>query len=523
MRTKFIGAAGTGKTTVILSRLADLVRDPFEVSFSSLTNAARDAIIPRAASMFGLSPAELSKGGWWRTTHSTAMRCVETGGNTIFPGTEEFKRFVAAALGRTYGKVSEAEFAALELWAVARTAGKPLADVARLQYRVDHNAPAPSMVLKVAEAYERRKRVEGVYDVVDPMMLFAGVRQTPRGAPEERLPQGAPPDGIRVLVLDECQDASNLIYRVQKRIEDEARPEHVLLAADPFQALFSFIGGDPSYFLNWEVDETVVMEKSWRCPAAVFELGQRCLAGCSNYRDFGIHPADHPGSVVFKPAGLRGGLRHALEACGDGTTMILARTNYIAEKLAESLEVPYRWIGANDDTRGEDFMTLDALTNGRVIPAERFARAARLIRAKPYFVHGKKAAWERGEVTLDAVVPGALQAAGLTEEGARFIESGAWRSEIPGAGRWAKTAEAHGAEAATYPKVSVGTIHSSKGLEADNVIVSDELTEMTARAMRYNLPSRDEERRVSYVAVTRAKHTAVVLRNTCPRRATWLK
>ena len=55
--------------------------------------------------------------------------------------------------------------------------------------------------------------------------------------------------------------------------------------------------------------------------------------------------------------------------------------------------------------------------------------------------------------------------------------------------------------------IKLMTIHSSKGLESDNVIVIDDMT----RGMSSNLKQEEEEQRVKYVAYTRAKKKLIIV------------
>jgi len=63
----------------------------------------------------------------------------------------------------------------------------------------------------------------------------------------------------------------------------------------------------------------------------------------------------------------------------------------------------------------------------------------------------------------------------------------------------------------TKPKVYIGTIHSVKGGEADNVVVLDEMSKGSYRSLERG-PRTDEEHRVAYVAATRAKENLIIHR-----------
>jgi len=149
------------------------------------------------------------------------------------------------------------------------------------------------------------------------------------------------------------------------------------------------------------------------------------------------------------------------------------------------------------------------------------------LNAKGFFERGLHAKWKRGEATVDEVVPWKLAEAGFSEGGVGLIASGKWVSEVKdstAAAKWAKAVEQHGVEVACSPRIKVGTIHSSKGLEADGVILATELPETTVKAITRFREARDEEMRVSYVGVTRARRNLVVLNNPVnDRRAKWVR
>lgn len=90
---------------------------------------------------------------------------------------------------------------------------------------------------------------------------------------------------------------------------------------------------------------------------------------------------------------------------------------------------------------------------------------------------------------------------------ARILD-GAWATLIDGGVEYSAARKRWGYEAVKEPRVRVGTIHSVKGAEADNVLW---LTTTRAIARICEEPTGfDEECRVSYVAATRARRRLIV-------------
>jgi superfamily I DNA/RNA helicase len=73
---------------------------------------------------------------------------------------------------------------------------------------------------------------------------------------------------------------------------------------------------------------------------------------------------------------------------------------------------------------------------------------------------------------------------------------------------WFKALEDQLVDFTNPPKVTLSTIHGAKGTECDNVVVCPDLS---ARAYEEMQKNPDDEARVFYTAVTRAKETLYIL------------
>jgi superfamily I DNA/RNA helicase len=118
-----------------------------------------------------------------------------------------------------------------------------------------------------------------------------------------------------------------------------------------------------------------------------------------------------------------------------------------------------------------------------------------LERARPYKLYIFENAWN------------------LTAEERAMIDrvvGGTWGDLVAGGDRWRNSAVKWGAELATRPQIRLGTIHAAKGMEADVVVLSTNTTRRIDEAQRADRDQHDEERRIEYVGVTRARRELIV-------------
>ena len=126
---------------------------------------------------------------------------------------------------------------------------------------------------------------------------------------------------------------------------------------------------------------------------------------------------------------------------------------------------------------------------------------------------GEKSAWEKGQrKDIDVIRPtdDDMKMVGAEPSLIQLIREGRWHLAMEAKHRdraelWLRTATKHGPDVASDPPVKLSTIHGAKGLEADNVIVSSVTSPRVERSRMTIDESHDEECRIEYVAVTRAR------------------
>lgn len=531
---RLIGGAGTGKTTELL-RIMSLVIEggiqPHDIGFVSFTRAARSEAATRAADKFGCKVDELQRSGWFRTLHSVCYRCLGAGDDLIIEDKKESREWLENALQApvSYGEASEDDLGivgappksdaavALAIWHAARNRLEPYDTVwneARLR---SDTIPPLSRAREWVERYELHKTIDHRRDFTDMLGQFAGWLFRLDGH-DRTAPQGETPD-LPVWFFDEQQDTSRLLDSVCHRLIDTPSCRWVYVVGDFFQAIYSFAGADPTCFLKWPAAKEGTMPKSYRCPRPIHELGERILRKCSDYFDRQIAPADHEGQVESIYS-----IHEILDLIDPREQwLLLARTNFQAARITNLLNkagTPWRPSkghgGWESPKRNAALDALMALQGGFPITPDEWRAAIQYLPSKycdeELLTRGTKTRWAAddfhpAEELGDMITLGGW---GATPRLKEMIGQGTWLCLIDKASLYVSAVQKHGHAATQQSGIRVGTVHSVKGAEADNVVLLTTTSTPIARA--FDTPSgADEERRVAYVGVTRAKRRLVIV------------
>lgn len=290
-------------------------------------------------------------------------------------------------------------------------------------------------------------------------------------------------------------------------------------------SIFGFGGSDCKHFMGWQADKKRIMPKSWRCPQPIMDLGERCIRQMNDgYWDRGIAPADHPGEIV-----RGGGPTAIIPKLNPGDdTLIIARCNYTLDDWADLMRkrgLPFLKLKAKDNTialRG--YRALWDLEHGEAVTGEDFACAVSGLPARgsdgALMVRGAKAAWEKDFTRRkwDVLFASDLEQAGMTPALVERILAGRWAELVNGGERWRAAAVKWGPDLATRPHIRIGTIHAAKGMEADSVILSTTTSRRVHDSQAIDRDTFDEERRIEYVGVTRARRKLIVSVEPCDYR-----
>lgn len=352
------------------------------------------------------------------------------------------------------------------------------------------NAPD---IARVYEAYESLKKQERAIDFEDVLLLTVGLLE------EEREIRERIRDQYRYFTVDEYQDVSPL----QQRLLDLwlGKREDICVVGDPAQTIYSFAGATPAFLLNftkrYPEAEVIRLSAGYRSTPEIINLANTILRSGELGHDLDAvnSHGDLPTSAAFssESAELISIAEKVSETIKSGVNpqaiAILARTNAQLEAIESALN------GAGIENqirtaerffeRGNVREMISAIRSGSVLSDPKGDWLSELRDLLKQFGEGDK--YVRALIQLAQE----LSSDGIDSMRAflRELEERAEQNNPP-----------------ALPGVTLATLHGAKGLEWDWVFI--------AGASASNLPWAsapiEEERRLFYVGVTRAKRSLLI-------------
>lgn len=470
------GGPGTGKTDSLLEIVGKALDDGIpstQIAYMAFTRKAANEAKARAAKQFGLAPKDLP---FFSTLHSMAYRQLGATGATLM-GAEDYNE-----LGDLLQLQFTASYNQLEGPPTTGPKGSRLLQVigyARsrhisLEQAWHHAGEAVNWyeLVQLDEALTRFKAELGKRDFHDLIDEYAA-----EGAP---LP-------IQVGIIDEAQDLTVRQWQAVYKAFGHCRV--VVVAGDDDQAIYRWSGASVETFLKLAHapgTERVVLNESHRLPRRVFEVATKISARIRNREFKDWHPADREGRVewIANPGDVD---------LSTGTWLLLSRNSYHLKEYVQACRLQ----GVKYDTASGPSVPAkhvkairgwERLREGKRVPDGTMRAVAAvhpLLREQDY-----KEADEYGPEDLPNH-PGQLPI---------------WHdalSLIPIEDReYYLTILRRGERLQDPARVIVGTIHSVKGGQAENVVLRVDMTQRTYTGFMLNP---DDEARVFYTGMTRAQ------------------
>ncbi|HEX2073803.1 MAG TPA: ATP-dependent DNA helicase UvrD2 [Geodermatophilus sp.] len=511
-----LAGAGTGKTRTITHRIAFGVHTgafmPEQVLAVTFTARAAGELRARLAGL-GVGGVQA------RTFHAAAMRQLRyfaprVLGGPLPPLVENKLRLVAAAASRSRlstDRTSLRDLASEIEWAKT-TLATPEDYPARAAAAGREPPFEAAAVAAVYASYESAKQRDGALDFEDLLLVTAYALEEHADVARAVRAQ------YRHFVVDEYQDVNPL----QQRLLDAwlGGRADVCVVGDPNQTIYSFTGADPDYLLGfadrYPDAEVVKLERDYRSTPQVVALANKLIGQAPRRK--GLPGLRLLGQRAEGPEPRF--LEHPDEPAEAAAVAAACRALVDAGTPAAEIAVLYR-INAQSEVYE------NALTDAGV----------------PYVLKGGERFFERPEVR-EAVLLLRGAAAGGSEPGALVptvrdvLASTGWVEHRPPPGgaardRWQSlaalvdlavdlvaenpsmdlagfvahlAARADAQHAPTVQGVTLASMHAAKGLEWDVVFVVGLVDGVVPIAQSLSRPEAvEEERRLLYVAVTRAR------------------
>jgi DNA helicase-2/ATP-dependent DNA helicase PcrA len=504
-----IAGAGTGKTRAITHRIAYAAAigtmDPHKVLALTFTARAAGEMRTRLRSLGVPSVAA-------RTIHAAALKQLTFFWPQVFGGrtpdllttksgflTEAIKRAqLQGELSITSRDLLRDIATEIEWAKVSQVA--PSDYLSESQKRTIKPRINPEQLAKVYTAYESVKHQERAIDFEDVLLLATAMIE------EEREVRERVQDQYRFFTVDEYQDISPL----QQRLINAwlGSREELCVVGDPAQTIYSFAGATPvflnSFTQRFPEAEVVRLTTGYRStPEIIFTANSILRKGAMGNELVAIN--DHGSKPTItaysdESSEIAGIVRDITKLISEGTPAqeiaVLARTNNQLnglEKAMNSAGLPYQVRNTErffDRKEVRDF--LKQVRTASVIPTEGVVWLDELrTLAQPFLTGGAI----DGIAALLHLARELDTDSGFTPKNLRTylreVEDRVQQNNPP-----------------TMPVTTLATLHAAKGLEWERVFlmgVSDGILPLENNSTTGDQASIDEERRLFYVGITRAK------------------
>jgi len=564
-----LAVPGSGKTTVLVSRLGYMLTQgiaPERILTMTYTVAAAGDMRRRFMSIFGEAAAE---GLEFRTINGVCARIIRLYereyGRKAFElmGDESSLNTLVAEICRSVQKEPPGES---EIQAV-RTAITYAKNSMLSPAEIDA-MDTPCRFGEIYREYQRRLRALERMDYDDQLVYALQIlRQCPELLARLR-------ERWHYICVDEAQDSSRIQHELFELLAGERG--NLFMVGDEDQSIYGFRSACPEALLRFEQRHAnarvLLMEKNYRCASAITEAAQQFIADNRERREKHMEPVRTvPGSV--RPIMVRtrqeqyAYLLKLARACREETA-ILYRDNDSALPLLDMLlrqGIPYRarqldsrffshrivrdireiYAFAADSTNAEKFLAVYYKFSAG-IPKVAVEAAAGRSRDLPMLervaAESGVSGWTRQRcMSIQAALPRLLKERGdraiamiteelgygdyvrersLDENKIHILKSLGEREESLERLLCrldeldAQLREGGGGES----PLILSTIHSSKGLEYERVFLMDVLDGLLPKTAGHKVTETEaerlleEERRLFYVAMTRAKNELAIFR-----------
>ncbi len=464
------GPPGTGKTTFGMKFIEQQLErgiDPSTIGYIAFTRKAANEAKERAQQKFNLTDEDLH---YFRTIHSLCFMQLGMNPSNIL-SKEHFKELGELLGVETTGSglmneeaynlslpMGDRLFFLDNLSRITRTSLKSV-----YERTVDDDVSYDQLVIasKTLLDYKKKHKLKDFTDLL-----------------EEWIKKGSVPR-LNSLFVDEAQDLSKLQWEVVKKIGNEVPLKYA--AGDDDQAIYRWAGAAVDEFIDLPGHKEV-LSKSWRIPRVVHSMATDLLKNITKRQ-----PKE------FNHNGNEGSCQYYFDAAdidmSKGTWLCLGRNAYLLKEFERICEVngfPYE----SPSRKPLQSATLRAIKDwtklgkGETIVGKRLKTIRRF--------HGFKMKIDDERVYTLADLP---------------VDYADWYDAFkridPLLREYFLAAKRQG-EQLNKPRILINTIHGVKGGEAEHVAIR---TDMAARSYKYMEMFPDDEHRVFYVALTRAKES----------------
>jgi len=486
LKTIVLGPPGTGKTTTLLNKVDDYLKetDPDKIGYFAFAQKAAYHARDEAIKKFNLTEDDLP---YFRTLHSLAFRKLGLKKDQVMQS-RHYKD-----LGKKLGfPVSYAEHQEDHGIFTSDSEYLQIIQLAQLrnitpeqQYnRREHTQDLELDKLHIIHnELKRYKKEYNLIDFNDMILNFIKSDLSPK---------------FDVIFIDEAQDLSLMQWDMTKTIWNKS--EDTFIAGDDDQAIFKWAGADVDSFIALQ-DQMINLPliQSHRIPIKVHQLAMGI-----------INRIKHRIDKTWQPKTNEGSLHRHFDIdsvdMSSGEWLVLARTKHMLKEIEDVL---YRK-GLYYETKHKRSYEKDiqeAATNWEHL------RQGQLLNYKQIEkIYGYMSPEHRDKTLMQGMTKGSFYGIDQLTKDFGLNTKKVWFEAFDDAGsrriEYLRKMRANGEQLNKKPRIELSTIHAAKGGESQNVVLLTDLTKTTLDTYEKNP---DDENRLFYVGATRTKENLHII------------